>query len=233
MAPKRKRRPYKPPLTIPRILAWADAHYRRHGIWPYWKAGPIDGTTNETWAGVAFALYSGTRGMSGGVSLARLLCRERGVYVRRPALNKAAIFRWARAHHRRTGEWPSPQSGAIPEAPGETWLAVSDALQTGRRGLSPGSSLTKLLAEHGVRRERRRLNRKQPRLDLQQVRAMARAHRRRTGAWPHHYSGTIPHSHGLTWEALDNALRLGLRGLPGGTSLAKLFGDRRKRKFRR
>jgi hypothetical protein len=233
MAPKRKRQPYKPPLTIARILAWADAHYRRHGTWPFWKAGPIAGTKNETWAGVAFALYSGTRGMKGNVSLARLLRRARRVYVRRPALDKAIIFRWARAHHRRTGEWPGPQSGAIHDAPGETWLAVTDSLQMGRRGLSPGSSLTKLLAEHGIKRERRRPNRNQPRLDMRRVRSWASAHRRRTGTWPHHYSGAIPGSHGLTWEALDNALRLGLRGLPGGSSLAKLFGDRRQKRFRR
>jgi hypothetical protein len=231
MPRKRRRGPYKPPLTIATILAWADAHYRRHGIWPYWKAGPIPGTKNETWAGVAFALYSGTRGMRGELSLAELLRRERRVYVRRPALKRSTIFRWARAHHRRTGEWPTSRSGAIPEAPGETWLAVSDALHMGRRGLSPGSSIKKLLAQHGVRVARRPY-RNLPRLNLQIVRAWGRAHRQRSGTWPGNDSGTIPGSQGLTWKTLDSALRLGSRGLPGGSSLAKLFGDRRKKRIR-
>jgi len=32
---------------------------------------------------------------------------------------------------------------------------------------------------------------------------------------------------GTTWRQIDNALRLGLRGLPGGSSLAQLLAHRR------
>jgi hypothetical protein len=59
--------------------------------------------------------------------------------------------------------------------------------------------------------------------------AWAKEYRRRTGEWPHLLSGTIPATGGRNWRAVDNALRVGRQGLPGGSSLAKLFGDRRKK----
>src|SRR5262249_17944813 len=113
------------------------------------------GAKNETWAGVAYALCRGKRGLKKGTPLARLLRRERGVFCRRAALTEAIILQLAEAHQRRTGSWPNPYGGAIPDAPGETWTAINAALKLGRRGLPRGSSLDKLLAKHGVQRKRR------------------------------------------------------------------------------
>ena len=65
------------------------------------------------------------------------------------------LLRWADAHRRRTGRWPNQVAGPIPEAPGETWGGVHNALRDGRRGLPGGSSLDQVLrtprATRGVR----------------------------------------------------------------------------------
>ena len=55
---------------------------------------------------------------------------------------------WVRAHFQRHGTWPHAKSGLIPEAPGETWLAVEAALCWGLRGLPPGSTLTVAQRNH-------------------------------------------------------------------------------------
>ncbi|MHB1033206.1 MAG: hypothetical protein ACYC35_21330 [Pirellulales bacterium] len=68
------------PLSIEQILGWADAWFARHGKWPRRDSGPIP-ETPETWASVAASLGAGHRGLSGGVSLPRLLEEHRGVPV--------------------------------------------------------------------------------------------------------------------------------------------------------
>jgi hypothetical protein len=109
--------------------------------------GAIAEAPGETWAAVQAALREGLRGLPGGSSLARLLARERGVRRRslRPRLAERQILRWAQAHYRRTGRWPTRRSGPIAEAPGESWEAVHSALCEGLRGLPGGSSLAQLL----------------------------------------------------------------------------------------
>jgi hypothetical protein len=67
-----------------------------------------------------------------------------------------------------------------------------------------------------------------PRLTLKQIRAWAKAHRERTGAWPGDTSGPIPEAPGETWKAVQMALVQGLRGLKGGSSLARLLGRGRR-----
>jgi hypothetical protein len=66
-----------------------------------------------------------------------------------------------------------------------------------------------------------------PRLTVEQILALADAYHTHTGAWPRTASGPVPQSPGETWRRIDNALRLGLRGLEGGTSLARLLQQRR------
>ena len=82
--------------------------------------------------------------------LAGLLARELGVRNRTnlSALTAAQVVGWAKAHHRRTGEWPTGESGSIGGVPGETWHGVDLALRWGYRGLPGGSSLGRLLREY-------------------------------------------------------------------------------------
>jgi hypothetical protein len=218
-------RNHPPPLTIPKILAWADAYHDRTGRWPTARSGPIGEAPGETWVSVHDALYMGNRGLPGGSSLARLFAQQRGVRNEKalPPFNTAEILRWADAYFGRCRAWPTRNSGPIPEAPGETWLRVQQALHQGCRGLAGGSSLARLLAAH--RGARNRLNAVP--LSVEQILAWADAHHTRTGSWPACKLGPIPKAPGETWLAVDSALRQGARGLPGGSSLTRLLVEGR------
>jgi hypothetical protein len=213
----------RPELSVPQILAWADAYHAQAGVWPRHNAGLIpDGPLDLNWRKEDNALRYGLRGLPGGSSLPKLLAAHRGVRNRKglPSLTKDLILCWADAHFHRQGSWPTQDGGPIPEAPGETWGAVAHALRDGLRGLPGGSSLARLLAEERGVRNRACL----PRLSLRQIRAWAKAHRQRTGQWPTMTSGPIPEAPGETWSAVPVALTLGRRGLPAGSSLARLLG---------
>jgi hypothetical protein len=69
--------------------------------------------------------------------------------------------------------------------------------------------------------------RRPPTLTISKILGWADAHWRRTGRWPTIEAGLIPATDGEKWRKMDNALRLGLRGLPGGSSLARLLAAKR------
>ncbi len=133
------------------------------------------------------------------------------------------ILRWADAHRERTGKWPTRDGGNIIEAKFESWHGVDQALRKGFRGLAGGSSLAHLLAETRGARNVQDLS---P-LTEEQILRWADLHHERTGTWPQKKSGTIPNSSRENWSAIDTALRVGVRGLPGGSSLARLLAHSR------
>ena len=67
---------------------------------------------------------------------------------------------------------------------------------------------------------RRRLTR--PRLTEARIGKWLVAQHRRTGRWASKDSGLVVGAPGETWSAIDHCLRCGLRGLAGGSSLARL-----------
>jgi hypothetical protein len=210
-----------PRLTVRQILQWSDELHRRTGNWPNAKTGPVDGAAGETWLAVDQALKHGNRGLRPGSSLAKLLGRHRHVvrHVRKRLLTAGEILSWADSHFARTGKWPRTASGPIPEAPGETWQRVHNALIQGRRGLPGGESLAHFVAT------RRKLRTKvtMPKLTQRQILDWARSFHRRRGYWPTRIEGPIPNSHGETWSAVDSALKEGRRGLPRKSSLSQLI----------
>jgi hypothetical protein len=226
---KRKKRKRKsrllPRLSVSRILAWADAHHQRTGQWPTVNSVEVFAAPDEKWRSLDTNLRQGHRGLPGGTSLARLLADQRGVRNIKalPDFSLPQILAWADAHFTRTGEWPTRESGSIPEAPGETWLAVASALVNGRRGLPGRSSLAQLLAEQRGRRNHMDL----PALSVQGILAWADTHHQRTGQWPREDSGPITEAADETWRGVDTALEKGLRGLPGGSSLPRLLAAQR------
>jgi hypothetical protein len=145
-----RHRNYLPRLTIRQILAWADAHRRRAGEWPTGESGPVADAPGETWNGIDLALQRGTRVRRGGVTLAGLLAARRGVRHRAglPDLTVEQILAWADAHHTLFGVWPTQNAGPVGST-GETWRTIDKALRQGGRDLSGGSSLFRLLKEHG------------------------------------------------------------------------------------
>jgi hypothetical protein len=162
----------------------------------------------------------GYRGMARGASLAKFLEKHRGVRVGRrpPPLSEEQILGWADTYFATHGKWPTRESGPIPGTR-ETWGTIASAMHAGCRGLRRDSSLAQLLAQRRGMRNIQRL----PPLTEQQILAWARAHFKVTGRWPSASSGSIAQSEGESWMAVHKALANGGRGLPGGSSLAKLL----------
>jgi hypothetical protein len=228
--PKKKKPPRtlrRPELTTALILRWADAHHERVGEWPTADSGPVHDNRNERWARIDSALRVGLRGLPGGSSLARLLAKERGVRNRKalPPLTEDTIAAWAEAHHRRTGRWPTEDAGRVHGAAGEVWNNVAAALAQGLRTLPGGDTLARLLERRlGVPNLAGR-----PPLTEDQILQWADAFNARAGGWPRADAATPqePPAPGETWVGVNDALRAGLRGLPGGSTLAALFEKHR------
>lgn len=97
------------------------------------------------------------------------------------------------------------------------------ALVQGGRGLRPGSSPARLLAEQGKKRNHCAL----PPLSRMKILAWADAHFEAKRKYPNVNSGEVTSAPGERWDLIDNALRQGLRGLPGGSSLLQLLVKKR------
>jgi hypothetical protein len=162
-------------------------------------------------------------GVPAGTSLADFLLKERGKFhhMNQPQLSTELILRWADAHFQLHGRWPSQNSGPVPDTQ-DNWGRIDAALRAGRRGLPGGSSLARLLEK-----ERGRVNNlNRPRLSEEAILGWADAWFESHGKWPASSSGPIPDAE-ATWRDVDNGLSMGLRGLPGGSSLARLLKTRR------
>ena len=46
-------------LSVPQILAWANAHFRKTGKWPNRRSGAIEAVPRGKWISVDFALRNG------------------------------------------------------------------------------------------------------------------------------------------------------------------------------
>jgi hypothetical protein len=93
----------------------------------------------------------------------------------------------------------------------EAAIVESDLIRSGLARRPPPGTVMKLL-------------RRRP-LCLDEIRSWASAYREWRGAWPTKSSGPISGALGETWAGVDRALREGLRGLPGGSSLAQFLAD--------
>lgn len=212
-----------PRLTVETILEWADRFRATTGNWPAASSGPVEGESGESWRAVDAALLMGHRGLSPGGSLAQLLAAHRRVRHPHdvPRLSVEHILARADAHRARTGRWPLATSGAIADAPEDTWAAVDTALTAGLRGLPGGDSLARFLARHRGKRNPADL----PPLTVEQIEGWVLEYHRRCGRWPQRHQGTVPDAPpNETWNSVNKALVRGRRGLPGGSSLARLVG---------
>jgi hypothetical protein len=218
-----------PRLTVKQVLTWADAFHDQTGEWPTYQgsAQHIPGALGERWHNLDRALRQGRRGFPGGSSLAQLLAEHRGVrnHMCLSRLTIKQILAWADAFHEQTGEWPSktPSPQTIEGTLDERWASLDSALRKGQRGLPGGSSLARLLAKHRGVRNPSRL----PRLTLSKILAWADAYHVKTGEWPKCSPQIIEGMPGEKWSSVDHALYTGTRGLPGGSSLARLLAKYR------
>ena len=97
---------------------------------------------------------------------------------------------------------------------------INAALRLGLRGLPSGLSLRRLLGHLPASRR--------PRLTVDQVLAWGEAHHAATGQWPNSTLRMIVGTPDEKWGNVNECLRFGLRGLPSGLSLAKLFPGRKR-----
>ncbi len=142
--------------------------------------------------------------------------------IRRPPLSEEEILRWIDEFYALHKRWPKQHDGWIGGTLDEKWPNVDMALRLGLRGLPGGSSLARLLAEKRGVRNHAAL----PRLSQSLILEWADAWHQRTGFWPIRTDGPIEET-GETWLAVDAALLHGNRGLPGGSSLARLLNEER------
>jgi hypothetical protein len=210
-----------PRLTHKLILEWADDHRFRKGTLPHIHSGEVLAASGETWQAIDRDLRNGCRGLRGGSSLARLLRERRGYRSPMEAtpLTNELLLKWIDYEKSVSGRWPTRTSGPVAPAPGETWARISYALVQGDRGLAGGSSLARFLAKHRNVRNPKDL----PNLRIKDIARWARMTYDATGRWPKHISGTVQGVPGETWAGVHAALRNGLRGLPGGSSLHQVL----------
>ncbi len=221
---------YRQRLSVAQILAWADAHHAATGRWPTTRSGPIAGVSGDNWRTIGDALRNGRGGLPGGMTLTSLLMQHRGRLAPNlaPDLTVEQILSWADAYHEAHRRWPSEKCGEVAGAPEETWPGIAEALRKGRRGLPGGSSLSRLLAEQRGACSRS----SRPDLSIGQILAWADAHHSAVGIWPHCGSGEVRDAPGEEWNTINEALKRGGRGLPGGSSLTRLRDEHRPHKSR-
>ena len=161
--------------------------------------------------------------------------QPRGGWLVRPRLTEEQILEWADAHRAATGHWPSMTSGKLDGVDGESWSGINQALTDGRRGLSGSNTLRKLLDQHRdtsdkagkVTRRSRWDAQKLPPYTYADILSWADEHRRITGKWPMSSTSTKGLPLGTNWGIVNRALHEGLRGLPGGITLAAFLQEHR------
>lgn len=159
----------------------------------------------------------------------RKLTRPKRLRAKRRELTIEQILQWADGFHATHKRWPTALSGPVAQTLVETWRAIDKALRQGGRGLPTGSSLARLLAERRGHRNIQAL----PPLTEELILQWADGHFQRTGRWPDCKDDAVEGEPGECWRSINTALRLGGRGLPGGSSLAKLLAARRGRRNRK
>lgn len=207
------------------ILKLADAHHARTGTWPTRDSGPIPELPGDKWKTVHDALHKGARTLPGGSTLARLLVDSgrKSTPKLSVRLSIDLILKWGQAHRREIGRFPTALSGPVLDAPRENWSAIAAALEYGNRGLPGGLSLPGLWLQFFGRRSPIY----PPPLDHAAILKWADEHYRRTGSWPTNRSAPVHSVPGENWANIDNSLRVGRRGLPGGETLARLLDRER------
>lgn len=212
-----------PEFIVCRALEFFD----KNGKPPPVKNGLVEGGyPGDTWCGYDFCLRNGYRGLPKLGSLAKLLSERCGFKYQCdiPDLCEESILSLAELYKEKHSKWPGQKSGPVEGGyPGDTWAVYELHLRDGGRGLPGGSSVAKLISskhEHAHAKNR-------PELTYDFIIARASEYFDANSKYPAVRSGSVPGGHtGDTWFCYDQALREGLRGLPGGTSLKALFAER-------
>jgi hypothetical protein len=210
-------------LTEDIILEACDKYNTITGKWPIAITKDlVPGLPNETWKSIESALRYGYRGLLGKCSLAKLLHKNgRKLNKREQSLDENYILTACDKYYKKNGMWPTQRTkDPVPGLSGESWKNIQQALRSGLRGLPGNSSLAQLLDEGG-----RRVNHlAQPPLTKDIIINACNEYYNLTNKWPTQITkDPVPGLPNNTWRSVDACLRVGSRGLLGGTSLSKLL----------
>jgi hypothetical protein len=104
-----------------------------------------------------------------------------------------------------------------------TWRKVDIALRRGFLGLPGGTSLARELEKHRGLRNKGNL----PPLTHDLILSWADHHHKQTGKWPTELAGPVLAKKGESWVNINACLRMGLRGLKGKETVARLLAKKR------
>lgn len=207
-------------LTEENIVKSMVIYHEQTGKWPTSiTSGKAPGLGDHTWGSLNSSLKRGSHGLSvSGSSIPKLLNKY---LSERKNLTEDLIWEVAQEWLKQTGKWPNiGVVGKINHLKNMTWALVNKSLKEGLHGLPGGSSLLKLLTERGASIKQRN----EICLTEALIWKAAQNWFKRTGSWPAERTiGNIPELPNCNWVQLNQSLRTGLHGLPGGSSLAKLL----------
>jgi superfamily II DNA or RNA helicase len=137
----------------------------------------------------------------------KIVSRLQGLIKKK--LNIKKILEWSDAYYKRYNKWPNSNSGNIDGEENETWTGVSISLQRGLRGLTNKYTLADLLQEfRNVKNIGNLIT-----LSSKDIISWAIEHKEKTGEYPNQNSGKIISNPSETWNAINDAMSNGRRGL--------------------
>lgn len=217
------------PLSPKDVLDAARVYIQRRGRPPSpTSTEKLPGFPKETWTAIRGAMAEGRRGFPKDLTFGELLAPLRDEFpeafahrIARPITEKQ-IFKAGKEFLKIHGRLPTAHSQEpVPGHPQETWMGLNRACHIGGRGLEAGGSLAKIFKP--LREQHGPFPHSPIRLD--DIMRAGLAFHRLHGRWPRANSPeAVPGLPDDNWNALNYALNRGLRGLPEGGSLVKLFG---------
>ncbi len=212
------------------FLKAARSYIQKRGRLPrFTSTEKLPGYPRETWVAIRGALAEGRRGFPKGLTFGELLAPLRKEFpeafqrpIARP-ITEQQIFKAGEESLKIYGRIPTAHSKeSVSGHPKETWMGLNRALHIGGRGLQAGSSLAKIFKPL---REAHGPFPHSP-LTVDEIGRAGCEFHRQYGRWPRSTSQEpAPGLPDDSWNALNYALNRGLRGLPRGLSLARIFED--------
>ncbi len=231
LAPLRKELGLTNTLTEAAIIEAAREFYKIHGKLPNQASEEsVPGMNGESWRQIDAACRLGYRSLTKGRTLIKILeplKRELGLSS---DLSQTAIIAAAREFYKLQGCLPSCSSREqVPGLNGDTWFSIDDAARHGRRSLTQGTSLSKILAPLKI--ELNLANTLSEDAIIEAAQTFFSIH----GKVPNvKTKEPVPGMKGETWRALNAAGAGGYRGLKKGRTLAVILGrvkDDRKQEY--
>lgn len=204
------------PLTVEMVRDAIRQFNEEHKRFPV-KAEVGMSPLGFTWQTLNFYLRTGYRGLPGGSTLTKEVeevRKELGLAFPKPT--RPLVLAAIREYREKTGKFPVRTTKGVVPGLGIVWGSLNGQLLRGVLGeeLTLGQLVEEVRASDGFIPGARKDS-----LSVDAVREAIREFFRTHGVRPNRTT-KLPNSLGMAWSTLQNALKRGDRGLPGGSSLA-------------